>query len=294
MNQFFKSSTEYNEEIKLAYQKKMQVRRNELRSKKTNRKERRCDDGKNLVFMVGFPRSGTTLLDTILRSHKDVQVLEELPMVSKMEAAVPNKNTIEKLEEMDKGDIRAAQQAYFKEARKHADLKRSKIVVDKLPLNLAEAALISKAFPKSKFLFVCRHPLDAVLSCFMQNFKLNEAMSNMLELTDIVTLYDHVMDIFFMAAERYSLDIHVVKYEELIENMETEVSNILAFMDLQWDEQVLQYQKTALTRDEIRTPSYAQVVQPLYKNAAFRWINYSNELEGCKPILEKWVQKFRY
>ena len=128
----------------------------------------------------------------------------------------------------------------------------------------------------------------------MQNFKLNEAMSNMLELADIVNLYDQVMDIFFMAVDRCSLDILVVKYEELIENMEFVVSNILKFMDLQWDEGVLQYQKTALTRDEIRTPSYAQVVQPLYKNAAYRWVNYSNELEDCKPVLEKWVQKFRY
>ncbi len=294
MNQFFKCSAEYNEEIKYDYQNKMQVRRNELREKKIIRKKCQSEDGKNLVFMVGFPRSGTTLLDTILRSHKDIQVLEELPMVSKMEAAVPGKNTIEKLEEMNKGDIQAAQQAYLKEARKHVDFKRSKIVVDKLPLNLAEVALISKIFPRSKYLFVCRHPLDAVLSCFMQNFKLNEAMSNMLELDDIVKLYDNVMDIFYSAVERYSLDIHVVKYEDLIEDMEKEVSNILKFMDLQWDEDVLHYQKTALKRDEIRTPSYAQVIQPLYRNATNRWINYSHELEAYRSILEKWVQKFSY
>ena len=294
MNQFFKCSAEYNEKTKYDYQNKMQVRRNELREKKIIREKCKSEDGKNLVFMVGFPRSGTTLLDTILRSHKDIQVLEELPMVSKMEAAVPGKNTIEKLEEMNKGDIQAAQQAYLKEARKHVDFKRSKIVVDKLPLNLAEAALISKIFPRSKYLFVCRHPLDAVLSCFMQNFKLNEAMSNMLELDDIVKLYDNVMDIFYSAVERYSLDIHVVKYEDLIEDMEKEVSNILKFMDLQWDEDVLHYQKTALKRDEIRTPSYAQVIQPLYRNATYRWINYSHELEAYWSVLEKWVQKFSY
>ena len=294
MNQFFKSSAEYNEKTKFAYQNKMQFRRNELREKKIIREKCHSDDGKNLVFMVGFPRSGTTLLDTILRSHKDIQVLEELPMVSKMESAVLGKNTIEKLEEMNTGDVQAAQQAYLKEARKHVDFKRSKIVVDKLPLNLAEAALISKIFPGSKFLFVCRHPLDAVLSCFMQNFKLNEAMSNMLELDDIVKLYDNVMDIFYSSVERYSLDIHVVKYEELIEDMEKEVFNTLKFMDLQWDEKVLHYQKTALKRDEIRTPSYAQVIQPLYKSATYRWINYSHELQAYKSVLQKWSQKFSY
>jgi tetratricopeptide (TPR) repeat protein len=294
MNQFFKSSTEYNERTKLAYQNKMQFRRSELHEKKFIRKKCHSDVGKNLVFMVGFPRSGTTLLDTILRSHKDIQVLEELPMVSKMEAAVPGKNTIEKLEQMNKGNIQAAQLAYLKEARKHVDFKRSKIVVDKLPLNLAEAALISKIFPRSKFLFVLRHPFDAVLSCFMQNFKLNEAMSNMLELDDIVKIYDNVMDIFYLSVERYSLDIHVVKYEELIEDMKKEVSDILKFMDLKWDKEVLHYQKTALNRDEIRTPSYAQVIQPLYKNATYRWINYSNELEAHKPILEKWITRFGY
>ena len=294
MNQFFKSSTEYDEKTKLAYQNKMQFRRSELHEKKIIRKKCHSDDGKNLLFMVGFPRSGTTLLDTILRSHKDIQVLEELPMVSKMEAAVPGKNTIEKLEQMNNGDKQAAQLAYLKEARKHVDFKQSKIVVDKLPLNLAEVALISKIFPKSKFLFVLRHPLDAVLSCFMQNFKLNEAMSNMLELDDIVELYDSVMDIFYLSVERYSLDIHLVKYEELIEDMKKEVCDILKFMDLKWDEQVLHYQKTALNRNEIRTPSYAQVIQPLYKTATYRWINYSNELEAHKLILEKWITRFGY
>ena len=294
MNQFFKSSAQYDEKTKFAYQNRMQFRRNELREKKTIRKKCQSDDGKNLVFMVGFPRSGTTLLDTILRSHKNIHVLEELPMVSKMEAALPGKNTIEKLEEMNKEDIQAAQNVYLKEARNHVDFKRSKIVVDKLPLNLAEVALISKIFPRSKFLFVLRHPLDAVLSCFMQNFKLNEAMSNMLELDDIVKLYDNVMDIFYLSVERYSLDIHLVKYEELIEDMKKEVSDILKFMDLKWDEQVLHYQKTALSRNEIRTPSYAQVIQPLYKNATYRWINYSNELEAYKPILEKWITRFGY
>ena len=294
MNQFFKQSAEYDEGSKLAYQNKLQLRREELRDKKIKRQKRQCNVGQNLVFMVGFPRSGTTLIDTILRSHKDIQVLEELPMVSKMEAAVPGINTIEKLESIKSEAIRTAQHAYMTELRKHVDLSVSKIIVDKLPLNLAEAALISKVFPGSKFLFVSRHPLDAVLSCFMQNFKLNEAMSNMLELDDIVTVYDNVMDIFYTAVEKYSLDTHVVKYEELIGDMENVVSNILKFMDLQWDDGVLHYQKTALNRDEIRTPSYAQVIQPLYVNATFRWVNYSQDLERYNRILDKWVQKLKY
>ena len=85
-----------------------------------------------------------------------------------------------------------------------------------------------------------------------------------------------------------------MKYEELIEDMKKEVSDILKFMDLKWDEQVLHYQQTALNRNEIRTPSYAQVIQPLYKNATYRWINYSNELEAHKLILEKWITRFGY
>ena len=105
-------------------------------------------------------------------------------------------------------------------------------------------------------------------------------MSNMLELNDVVKLYDNVMDIFYLSVERYSLDIHLVKYEELIEDMKKEVSDILKFMDLKWDEQVLHYQQTALNRNEIRTPSYAQVIQPLYKSATYRWINYFRRVGG--------------
>ena len=106
----------------------MQVRRDELLEKKIMREKCKSDDGKNLLFMVGFPRSGTTLLDTILRSHKDIQVLEELPMVSKMEAAIPEINTIEKIEEMKKETYRPPNMPILKKHENMLILKNQKLL----------------------------------------------------------------------------------------------------------------------------------------------------------------------
>ena len=294
MNQFFRNSQEYDHQSKLDYLNRLIKRKAELKKIDLVQAPVQNKIAHNLIFMVGFPRSGTTLLDTILRSHSEVQVLEEMPMVSKMQTAIPEKNTVEKILTMTIEDVAVAQKAYFEELQKHVDLQNSKILVDKLPLNLVEAPLIARVFPKAKFVFVSRHPLDAVLSCFMQNFKLNEAMSNMLDLEDAAKLYDNVMEIFDISNQKFSLETHFVKYEELIEDIESVVKNLLKFLNLEWDDAVLSYQRTALERSEIRTPSYSQVIQPLYNTAKFRWANYADELESCTPVLAPWVTKFGY
>jgi len=183
---------------------------------------------------------------------------------------------------------------YFEELRKHTDKKAKQILIDKLPLNILHAPLINKIFPQAKFILVLRHPLDCILSCWMQNFKLNRAMANMCDLDRIVELYSTTMELFYYSKKIYSLKVHEIRYEDLINDFECRVSDTLSFLNLKWENNLKNYQKTASEREFIDTPSYSQVVKPIYNSSTYRWKNYEKFLNSYKPKLMPWFDKFDY
>jgi hypothetical protein len=92
----------------------------------------------------------------------------------------------------------------------------------------------------------------------------------------------------------FSIDYHEVKYENLIENFEPTVRSILNFLELSWNDSVLNYLITAKKRDRIATPSYYQVTKPIYSYAIERWQRYKKQTSNIYPILEGWIKKFNY
>ena len=249
---------------------------------------------RQLTFLVGFPRSGTTLLDTILRTHSRVQVIEEQPMVSRMRAVLGNLQEVTAIESIDKARLSVARNAYFEELNKHTDSLEESILVDKLPLNLLHAPLIHRIFPHANFIFSQRHPLDCILSCWMQNFKLNPAMANMVDLNRTVDFYCVAMEIFKLSQRRYGLNVHSVRYEDLVEDFEMEVASLLDFLGLEWEAGILDYQATAAERERINTPSYSQVIKPIYKTASYRWRYYDKYLDEFKSKLMPWMKEYGY
>jgi tetratricopeptide (TPR) repeat protein len=246
------------------------------------------------TFLIGFPRSGTTLLDTILRTHSNIDVLEELPMVDKMNASFGEIPTISKIEAMDNKAAQIASDFYLEELKKHVEVGKKQTLVDKLPLNILQLPLINQVFPNARYIIALRHPLDCVLSCWMQNFKLNPAMANMIELERIVDFYDVAMSILKLSEERYSLETHRIRYEDLVLDFEENVTNLLTFLGLEWEEELRNYQKTALAREKINTPSSSQVIKPLYQTASYRWKNYEKYLNPFKRQLEPWLRDYGY
>ena len=246
------------------------------------------------TFLIGFPRSGTTLLDTILRTHSNIDVLEELPMLTKMKASLGYVPTISMIENMDNTAVEIASGFYLEELKKHIEVGKNQIIIDKLPLNILELPLINQIFPEASFILALRHPLDCILSCWMQNFKLNPAMANMVELKRIVDFYDTAMSVLKLSKERYSLDIHRIRYEDLVLDFEENVTNLLTFLGLEWEEELRNYQKTALAREKINTPSHSQVIKPIYKTASYRWKNYEKYLNPFKRQLEPWLRDYGY
>jgi len=247
------------------------------------------------IFLIGFPRSGTTLLDTILRSHPEISVIEEKPMVKVMGRAFGKKQTVQNLNELSAADVRSLRNTYFEELTMHLGQDDDgKLLVDKFPLNIAHVGLIHRVFPDAKFILALRHPCDCVLSCFMQTFKLNEAMVNFLGLEQSARCYAEVMELWSAYRHKLDIDVHVVKYEDLVQDLEGTCKPLIAFLGLAWADNLHNYQKTALERGRIHTPSYNQVVQPLYKRASGRWTNYRKQMEPVLPVLQPWIEAFDY
>ncbi|ATY33738.1 tetratricopeptide repeat-containing sulfotransferase family protein [Sphingomonas psychrotolerans] len=243
------------------------------------------------VFLVGFPRSGTTLLDTILMGHPDVAVLEEKPALNLVDDAIGGLNT---LATMDPDAIAAARARYFEEVAKLVPLAPGQLLVDKSPLFLHKVPLIKRLFPEARFILALRHPCDVLLSCFMSNFRLNRAMSNFLRLEDAAALYDLSFSHWERANALFAVEAHPIVYERLIENVEAEIRPLFDWLGLEWHPQAVDHVGTARSRGLITTASYSQVTEPIYKRAVGRWHRYRAHLEPVLPALAPWAEKFGY
>jgi len=243
------------------------------------------------VFLVGFPRSGTTLLDTILMGHPDTIVLEEQPPLNLVDDKLGGMAAIA---ELDADAIAAARRHYFAEVAKLVDLRPGATLIDKSPLFLLKAPLIHRLFPNAKLILALRHPCDVVLSCFISNFRLNPAMSNFLRLEDAAEYYDLTFRHWEQSRVLFPLDVYPIAYEQLVEDVERQVRPLFESLGLSWNDEALDHRKTAKSRGFITTASYSQVTEPIYKRASGRWQRYREHLAPILPVLAPWVEKFGY
>lgn len=244
-----------------------------------------------LVFLVGFPRSGTTLLDQFLSGHPAITVLEEKPLLS---GARP-KGYPESLEQLDDAALAGLRARYWEAVRAEGvDPAAGRLIVDKLPLNLVEAPLIRRLFPAATFILALRHPCDCVLSCFMQQFRLNTAMANFLTLEDAAALYDRAFALWRHGEAVLEPRVQRVRYEDLIADPETTARALIQFLGLEWHPPLLDHVATARRRKKIDTPSYRQVTEPLHGRAKGRWRRYERQLAPVLPVLRPWIETFGY
>ena len=248
------------------------------------------------IFLIGFPRSGTTLLDTILRTNKKIEVIEEKPVLRNFlrNLEIKTKNDLNNLDNLDKKFIQNMQNVYFEEREQYLENKKTKTVIDKMPLNIIYIAEILRFFPNAKFIFALRNPYDSVLSCFMQQFELNPAMKNFTSLESSVILYDLVMKLWTIYKDAFSINCHFIKYEDLVTDFEKTTKEIFKFLEIDWSDSTKNFHITAKKRLNISTPSYNQITSPLYTRSISRWKNYEKEFKGLKNILDPWLDEFNY
>ena len=250
----------------------------------------------NPVFLVGFPRSGTTLMDQILDCHPMLQTMEEKDIIATIENRVagPFGTYVSGWKSLTVEKIKTLQDEYYKETAKHVNLEAGNILVDRMPLNIMRVALIWRIFPGAKFILAVRHPLDVCLSCYMQNFKINTANANFFSLEDAALFYSRVMELWCQYVELLPISYHMVKYEDLVANLEGETRRILQFLGLDWNENVLKFYQHAREKEHIKTASYHQVSRPIYTDAVYRWQRYEKYCEPIRDIVAPYIEHFGY
>ena len=246
------------------------------------------------VFLIGFPRSGTTLMEQVLAAHPKVVTLDERPLVDAVVSTLPRADGVEYpdnlagLGEAELADAREAYRSLAAEAGAGAP-----VVVDKMPLNVAHVPLLHRLFPDARFLMMLRDPRDCVLSGFFQDMSLNPAMIHLHNPVDAAHLYALVAQVWRESRALPGLRYREQYYERLVSDPEREVRAVLEFLELPFDRACLRHHERARTRT-VYTPSYLDVAKPIYSRAVGRYRNYTQQLEPIMPLLAPYVEAFGY
>lgn len=247
------------------------------------------------IFVVGFPRSGTTLLENILDAHPALQALEEKPAVDAMLAQLERRGDLDTgLGGLDEATAAVLREAYWREAGRHVALRPDARLVDRYPLNMARLAVISRSFPGAPFVLVVRHPCDVVLSCFMQNFRIKDGTLGFHTLANGARVYDRLARKWLAEVEAFRPPLLTIRYEDLVADVRGNVARLVDFLGIAWDDRLLDHAAHATSRGRIHTPSYAQVVQPIYTSAIERWRRYAEHFGEALDVLAPWIRHWKY
>ncbi|MDH5388257.1 MAG: sulfotransferase [Gammaproteobacteria bacterium] len=237
------------------------------------------------VFIVGMPRSGTSLTEQILAAHSEVfaagelTYLYELTMGSKLN--VNNKKQYPGLiKEASNDQLRKVADEYLSKTAKLSN--NAHYVIDKMPHNFYLLGLIQLIFPKSKIIHCTRDPLDTSLSIYFQDFTDGHQYSN--DLFNIGTHYNQYQYLMDYWDKVLNIPILHVAYEDLVSDQEMSTRKILEFIGLEWEDDCMNFHKVDR---EVNTASVHQVRQPMYKDSLNRWRNYEKYLSGLKEGLAR-------
>lgn len=251
------------------------------------------------VFVVGFPRSGTTLIEQVLLTVPDTVSTGEKPLIDQLirehedllEEEIPVFGSAATLKSEDVYRLR---RRYFELVQTEVQpLQQGTRIIDKLPLNLIQLGFINLLFPESPIIVVLRDPRDCCLSAFMQDFKMNPAMLHMTTLASTARFYDRVMDLWLHYRDVLDLRYFEYRYEDLIVDFDSVTRRLFGFIGENRDASAADFHRSAGNK-HIRTPSYMDVTSPIYERALRRWENYGKHLEPILPYLQRYIDCFGY
>ncbi len=199
----------------------------------------------------------------------------------------------EVLGELTGGELAGAREQFWVEAERLGGPLRGRRLVDKLPLNIVELGFVSLLFPRARVVIALRDPRDVCLSCFMQRFRLNDAMANFLDLEQTAKTYAAVMGLWLHYRGALTLAWHEYRYEDLVADFEGVVGGVLDFIGIAWHDDVAHYREKA-GQSAITTPSYRGVTGALDGRAIGRWRAYREPLAPILPTLAPFVAAFGY
>lgn len=238
---------------------------------------------KSPIFIVGLPRSGSTLLEQILASHSQVQGTSELPDLGIVSQMISNKAKGRAFPggilQMSNKEITHLGDEYIKRTKRYRG--DTPFFTDKMPNNFAHVGLLSAILPNAKIIDARRHPLDSCLGSFKQHFAKGQTFTyDMFELGEFYLHYDNLMHHWNDVLPGKVLR---VQYEDVVQNLDTQVRRILDYCGLPFEEGCVNFHET---KRSVRTASSEQVRQPIYSGSVNTWQRFDSHLEPLKDILE--------
>ena len=256
-------------------------------------------DGPRPIFVLGFPRSGTTLVEQTLSAHPSISAGDELPLINDISQIMPRMLASplaypEALAELWMGDQRDGldnlRDYYLQKAAQMGVVEPgASWFTDKMPLNETHLGLIALLFPASPLIHVIRHPLDVMISSISNHFTHGFFCATALETAAVH--YVRVMDLVAHYRNEMALRYLPVRYEDMVRDQENTVRAIADFIGVPFDETLLRFHEN---RRYARTASYAQVTEPLYDRSLFRYRHYRPHLEPVIPILRPVIERLAY
>jgi hypothetical protein len=246
------------------------------------------------AFLLGFPRSGTTLLEQAIAGSPDVAALEEAPTLAGAAAEyLASAEGLARLADVSGDEAARWRGEYWDEVRRHGLAPQGKLFLDKAPAGTLYLPLIAKLFPDARILLALRDPRDVVLSCFRSSFQMNAMTYAFTDLGETARCYAACMALARACRAALPLKIIEVRHERLVEAFEAELGRISDFLGLAPTPAMLDVAATARRR-QVRTPSAAQVRAGLNSRGIGRWRAYATELAPVLPVLAPWVEAFGY
>jgi predicted Zn-dependent protease len=238
------------------------------------------------IFIVGMPRSGSTLLEQILASHSAVEGTSELPEITSMARELRRHAAsdeigayAEALASMSRESLRELGELYLERARIHRKTDRPRFI-DKMPNNFLHVGMIHLALPNAKIVDARRHPLACCFSNFKQHYARGQRFAY--DLTDLGSFYRDYVELMAHFDSVLPARIHRVFYESMVEDTESEVRRLLQYCGLPFEESCLRFYDN---QRPVRTASAEQVRQPIYRDGVDQWRHYEPWLGPLKAAL---------
>lgn len=237
------------------------------------------------IFIIGMPRSGTSLAEQILASHPDIYGAGELPTINRLIKKLPEKLSTstpypECVENLSPQTLSEIAEEYIKEATTSSN--NEKFITDKMPLNAIHLGFISLLFPNAPIIHCTRNPRDTCLSCFFTNFSGEHSYAFSLNnLGKFYRMYHNQMKHW---SKTISNPIFELSYENVVENPDQVIRDLVNFCGVEWNDACLNFHKTKRT---VATASHDQVRKKIYSSSVGKWRNYEQYLEELFSALNE-------
>jgi tetratricopeptide (TPR) repeat protein len=248
-------------------------------------------DAQSHAFLIGYPRSGTTLVENMLASIPGVEALEERPTLAAGDEYL-REGGLARLAQAGADELETLRKAYWQYVAAAGIDAKGKLFIDKDPLKGLYLPLIARLFPDARTIVMRRDPRDVVWSCFRANFAPTPTAAEFTDLERTARHYDAMMRVQEAYLAGLPLACHELHYEALVANFDAETHQLCDFLEIDWSMELGEFAKTARRRG-VSTLSASQVGKPLYDGSR-QWQRYEAHLKPILPILQPWVERFGY